>query len=226
MNVAGKPRSIPAAASSRATISGGRPSWAAPRLSCSWASRRAPMIGWMAGDRARVQAMATCDAVAPRSSAADWTARCWAVILAYGIDVTAHRAALGCSGRAVAVPACGPDLAYPREHAGLLDDIATHGAVVSEYLPGMPPARHRFLARNGSSPRSPAGPWSWKPRGAAPLLLLPAGQRTRPAGDGCSRASHVRNIGRLPCPHPRWRGGARHRCRRSGQQPAPRAGWR
>jgi hypothetical protein len=91
MNVAGKPRSIPAAASSRATISGGRPSWAAPRLSCSWASRRAPMIGWMAGDRARVQAMATCDAVAPRSSAADWTARatarCWAVILAGSIRV-------------------------------------------------------------------------------------------------------------------------------------------
>ena len=110
------------------------------------------MIGWMAGDRARVQAMATCDAVAPRSSAADWTARatarCWAVILAHGIDVTAHRAALACGGRTVAVLACGPDLAYPREHAGLLDDIATHDAVVSEYPPGTPPARHRFLARN------------------------------------------------------------------------------
>ena len=67
---------------------------------------------------------------------------------AYGIDATAHRAALACGGRTVAVLACGPDLAYPREHAGLLDDIASHGAVVSEYPPGTLPARHRFLARN------------------------------------------------------------------------------
>lgn len=67
---------------------------------------------------------------------------------AYGIDVTAHRAALACDGRTVAVLACGPDHAYPREHAGLLDDIAAHGAVVSEYPPGTLPARHRFLARN------------------------------------------------------------------------------
>ena len=67
---------------------------------------------------------------------------------AYGIDAAAHRAALACSGRTVAVLACGPDLAYPREHVGLLDDIASHGAVVSEYPPGTPPARHRLLARN------------------------------------------------------------------------------
>jgi len=74
----------------------------------------------------------------------------WVIVSggAYGIDVTAYRAALACGGRTVAVLACGPDLAYPREHAGLLDDIVTHGAVVSEYPPGMPPARHRFLARN------------------------------------------------------------------------------
>ncbi|MGI8449808.1 MAG: DNA-processing protein DprA [Streptosporangiaceae bacterium] len=74
----------------------------------------------------------------------------WVIISggAYGIDVTAHRAALACGGSTVAVLACGPDLAYPREHAGLLDDIATHGAVVSEYPPGTLPARHRFLARN------------------------------------------------------------------------------
>ena len=54
----------------------------------------------------------------------------WVIVSggAYGIDVTAHRAALACGGRTVAVLACGPDLAYPREHAGLLDDIAAHGA--------------------------------------------------------------------------------------------------
>ena len=74
----------------------------------------------------------------------------WVIVSggAYGIDVTAHHAALAHGGRTVVVLACGPDLAYPREHAGLLDDIAIRGAVVSEYPPGMPPARHRFLARN------------------------------------------------------------------------------
>jgi DNA processing protein len=74
----------------------------------------------------------------------------WVIVSggAYGIDVTAHRAALARGGRTAAVLACGPDLAYPREHAGLLDDIAAHGAVVSEYPPGTLPTRHRFLARN------------------------------------------------------------------------------
>jgi len=74
----------------------------------------------------------------------------WVIISggAYGIDAAAHRAALACGGRTVAVLACGPDLAYPREHAALFDAIAARGAVVSEYPPGVPPARHRFLARN------------------------------------------------------------------------------
>jgi DNA processing protein len=49
---------------------------------------------------------------------------------AYGIDVTTHRAALACGGHTVAVLACGPDLTYPREHVGLLDDITSH--MVSE----------------------------------------------------------------------------------------------
>lgn len=74
----------------------------------------------------------------------------WVIVSggAYGVDATAHRAALACGGRTVAVLACGPDPAYPREHGVLLDDIASQGAVVSEYPPGMPPARHRFLLRN------------------------------------------------------------------------------
>ncbi|MGB7798864.1 MAG: DNA-processing protein DprA [Pseudonocardiaceae bacterium] len=67
---------------------------------------------------------------------------------AFGIDGAAHRGALAASGRTVAVQACGLDRAYPAGHHRLLDRIAEDGAVVSEYPPGVWPARHRFLVRN------------------------------------------------------------------------------
>src|SRR5699024_577916 len=44
--------------------------------------------------------------------------------------------------------ACGLDAGYPAGHARLLQRMVGHGAVVSEYPPGTPPARHRFLVRN------------------------------------------------------------------------------
>lgn len=68
---------------------------------------------------------------------------------AYGIDGTAHRGALAASGVTVAVLGCAVDAGYPAGHTGLLTRIARNGgAVVSEYPPGTPPARHRFLIRN------------------------------------------------------------------------------
>ncbi|MFN2533936.1 MAG: DNA-processing protein DprA, partial [Pseudonocardiaceae bacterium] len=66
----------------------------------------------------------------------------------FGIDGAAHRGALAAEGLTVAVQACGLDQSYPAGHQGLLDRIATGGAVVSEYPPGIRPARHRFLVRN------------------------------------------------------------------------------
>jgi DNA processing protein len=82
--------------------------------------------------------------------AADLAGQGWAIIsgAAYGIDAAAHGGALTVSGTTIAVLACGPDIAYPREHRGLLADIAAHGALVSEYPPGRRPDRLRFLARN------------------------------------------------------------------------------
>lgn len=68
---------------------------------------------------------------------------------AFGIDGAAHRGALAAEGSTVAVQACGLDRAYPAGHAGLLDRMAQSGAVVSEYPPGVRPAKHRFLVRNG-----------------------------------------------------------------------------
>ncbi|HEX8869889.1 MAG TPA: DNA-processing protein DprA [Lentzea sp.] len=67
---------------------------------------------------------------------------------AYGIDGAAHRGALGAGGLTVAVLACGVDFAYPAGHQGLLGKIAREGLIVSEYPPGVTPARHRFLTRN------------------------------------------------------------------------------
>jgi DNA processing protein len=67
---------------------------------------------------------------------------------AYGIDGSAHRGALNADGPTVAVVACGVDYGYPSGHVQLLARIAESGAVVSEYAPGTPPARHRFLVRN------------------------------------------------------------------------------
>lgn len=67
---------------------------------------------------------------------------------AYGIDGAAHRGAVAGGGATVAVLACGLDVGYPAGHVGLLRRIADSGAVISEYAPGTPPARHRFLVRN------------------------------------------------------------------------------
>jgi len=67
---------------------------------------------------------------------------------AYGIDGAAHRATLSVDGLTVAVLAGGLDIPYPAGHSALLHRIATGGLLVTEYPPGVRPARYRFLTRN------------------------------------------------------------------------------
>lgn len=67
---------------------------------------------------------------------------------AYGVDGVAHRATLAAEGMTVAVLAGGIDVPYPSGHSALLQRISAQGLVVSEYPPGLRPARHRFLTRN------------------------------------------------------------------------------
>jgi DNA processing protein len=67
---------------------------------------------------------------------------------AYGIDGAAHRAALAAEGITVAVLAGGLDVLYPAGHSALLHRISQEGLLVTEYPPGVRPARHRFLTRN------------------------------------------------------------------------------
>jgi DNA processing protein len=68
--------------------------------------------------------------------------------LARGIDAAAHEGALAAGAPTVAVIASGVDVAYPSEHAELMEQIAATGAIVSERpLGAVPQARH-FPRRN------------------------------------------------------------------------------
>jgi DNA processing protein len=69
--------------------------------------------------------------------------------LALGIDGEAHTGALeAAGGRPVAVVGTGLDVVYPARHERLWSEVATAGAVVSEYPLGTQPERWRFPARN------------------------------------------------------------------------------
>jgi DNA processing protein len=69
--------------------------------------------------------------------------------LARGVDAAAHRGALSAtSGRTVAVLGCGLDIDYPRGHRSLSSQIATQGALVSEFPFGSRPAPRNFPVRN------------------------------------------------------------------------------
>lgn len=68
--------------------------------------------------------------------------------LARGVDTAAHRGALAGGGRTIAVLGSGIDVLYPPENAELAQQIAGHGAVVSQFRDGTPPASRNFPARN------------------------------------------------------------------------------
>ena len=68
--------------------------------------------------------------------------------LARGIDTAAHKGALTGEGGTIAVLACGVDVAYPSENAGLLEAVAAHGFAISERPLGAPPLAKHFLKRN------------------------------------------------------------------------------
>lgn len=66
--------------------------------------------------------------------------------LARGIDTAAHQGAL--RGGTIAVVAGGIDIAYPPENAGLMAEIAEHGLIVAEQMPGVEPQARHFPRRN------------------------------------------------------------------------------
>ncbi len=68
--------------------------------------------------------------------------------MAAGIDAAAHRGAMAAGGRTVAVLGCGVDVVYPPQHAGLVEEIAAHGCVLSQFPMGMQPLKGNFPFRN------------------------------------------------------------------------------
>ncbi len=70
--------------------------------------------------------------------------------LAFGIDSIAHEGALAAEAPTIAVLGGGVDDASiaPQSHLRLAQSVMSHGAIVSEYAPGTPPATGTFPARN------------------------------------------------------------------------------
>jgi len=100
---------------------------------------------------------------------------------AFGVDAAAHRGALGADGVTVAVLACGIDTPYPAAHTELFDAIAAQGVVVSEWPPGRPVSRLRFLIRNRVIAALATG-----------TLVVEAGQRS----GAVNTARHARDLSR------------------------------
>ncbi len=68
--------------------------------------------------------------------------------MALGIDTHAHTGALKGEGKTVAVLGCGLPRVYPAKNAALMELIARHGAVISEFTPNTPPDKSNFPIRN------------------------------------------------------------------------------
>ncbi len=68
--------------------------------------------------------------------------------LALGIDTHAHRGAVEAEATTIAVLANGPDVIYPRGNRRIRDAILKHGAIISEYPPGVVARPWHFPIRN------------------------------------------------------------------------------
>lgn len=68
--------------------------------------------------------------------------------LAAGIDTAAHEATIAAGGRTIAVLGTGILRTYPATNTALADRIAATGALVSQFWPAQPPAKHTFPRRN------------------------------------------------------------------------------
>ncbi|MCU0339979.1 MAG: DNA-processing protein DprA [Spirosomaceae bacterium] len=68
--------------------------------------------------------------------------------LAYGIDITAHRACLKHHVPTIGVMATGVDVIYPQAHHKTAEEMQANGGIVTEYRLGTGPDFMRFPARN------------------------------------------------------------------------------
>ncbi|MEV5836002.1 DNA-processing protein DprA [Nocardia sp. NPDC052112] len=173
-----------------------------------------PLVLWVRGPRSLVESSERAIAVVgARCSSGygehvtgeivgDLAAQGWTIVsgAAFGIDGTAHRAALAVGAPTIAVLACGVDRPYPAQHERLLAEIAETGLVISEYPPGTVAHKNQFLARNRliaaladgvlvveAGLRSGArNTVKWARRLGRPALAIP-GPVTAAASAGCHR---------------------------------------
>jgi DNA processing protein len=68
--------------------------------------------------------------------------------LAYGVDITAHQAALAANGTTAAVLPAGLDRIYPAAHAHIARQMTLRGTLISEYPAGSEAFKSNFIARN------------------------------------------------------------------------------
>lgn len=68
--------------------------------------------------------------------------------LAYGIDITAHRASLKFGTLTMACLAHGLDRMYPKIHSKIAKEIIENGALISDFPTGTNPDRENFIKRN------------------------------------------------------------------------------
>lgn len=68
--------------------------------------------------------------------------------LAYGIDVTAHRAALEVGLPTIIIPGHGLDRIYPSNHRQVAVQALEKGGILTEYMSGTEPIGPNFVARN------------------------------------------------------------------------------
>ena len=68
--------------------------------------------------------------------------------LAEGVDSAAASGALEAGGSVIGVLGCAIDQVYPRWNGALYEQVAAHGALLSEYPPDTPEERHYFPERD------------------------------------------------------------------------------
>ncbi len=68
--------------------------------------------------------------------------------LAFGVDITAHKAVLEVGGKTIAVLPSGLENVYPASHSKISEQITKQGSLISEYPKQHMPRKVEFLERN------------------------------------------------------------------------------
>ena len=68
--------------------------------------------------------------------------------LAYGIDVTAHKAAIEAGLPTIIIPGHGLDRIYPAAHRSVAVEALNNGGILTEFMSGTEPVGPNFVARN------------------------------------------------------------------------------